>query len=95
MNEILRRVEEETKEYYKRSKIAKWIITAGGTLALTVGIESAFQQLKPLPFIVAAAIEKVIERPIEDIVERMARWLVVKWPFQQKGLPFYLWGIMK
>ena len=41
------------------------------------------------------AIGKVIERPIEDIVERMARWLVVKWPFQQKGLPFYLWGIMK
>jgi len=91
MNEILRRVGEETKEYYKRSKKAKWIITTGGTLALAVGIESAFQQLKPLPLIIVTAIEKVIERSIEDIVERVARWLVVKWPFQQKGLPFYLW----
>jgi hypothetical protein len=102
INEIIaERVVKETREYYRRSKIAEGTIISGGTLTLAAGAIEAYQHLQPLyqyiqpllPIlspIISTIIYKMIEKMIEKR-EEAARWLVSRWPFQQKGLPFYLW----
>jgi hypothetical protein len=102
INEIIaERIVKETREYYRRSKIAEGTIISGGTLTLAAGAIEAYQHLQPLyqyiqpllPIlspIISTIIYKMIEKMIEKR-EEAARWLVSRWPFQQKGLPFYLW----
>jgi|GEM_PF-2231360 len=98
INEIIaERVVKETREYYRRSKIAEGTIISGGTLTLAAGAIEAYQRLQPLyqylqPLlpILSPIIYKIISKMIEKR-EEAARWLVSRWPFQQRGLPFYLW----
>jgi hypothetical protein len=102
INEIIaERIVKETRGYYRRSKIAEGTIISGGTLTLAAGAIEAYQYLQPiyqhlLPLlpILSPIVYKIISKMIEKMMEKReeaARWLVSRWPFQQKGLPFYLW----
>jgi hypothetical protein len=87
INEIIaERIVKETREYYRRSKIVEGMIIPGGTLT-AAGARAAYKHLQPL-------LEIIISEKIPEIMKKrkeMKRWLVSKWPFQQRGLPFYLW----
>jgi len=98
INEIIaERIVKETRGYYRRSKIVEGTMISGGTLTLAAGAIEAYQYLQPLyqylqlllpllsPIISKIMIEMMKKR------EEAARWLVSRWPFQQKGIPFYLW----
>jgi hypothetical protein len=101
---ITERIVRETRGYYRRSKIIEGTIISGGTLTLAAGAIEAYQRLQPLlkiipgiPEIIPESIfgiilEEILKK-IPEIIEKreVARWLVSRWPFQQKGLPFYLW----
>jgi hypothetical protein len=105
INEIIcERIVKETGGYYRRSKIIEGTMISGGTLTLLAGAIEAYQRLQPLlkiipgiPEIIPEAIlgtilEEILKKIPEIIKKReVARWLVSRWPFQQKGLPFYLW----
>ncbi|RSN73471.1 hypothetical protein [Candidatus Methanodesulfokora washburnensis] len=106
INEIVtERIVKEARGYYRRSKIVKGIIISGGTLTLAAGAIEAYQYLQPLlgiiPGIPGIIPEAMIGMIFEEILkkipkitekrEEMTRWLVSRWPFQQKGLPFHLW----
>jgi hypothetical protein len=87
INEIVtERIVKETRGYYRRSKIVEGIIISGGTLTLAAGATAAYQYLQPLPDLVSEKTSGIIDA---------ARWLVSRWPFQQKGIPFYLWLYQK
>jgi hypothetical protein len=87
INEIITEgIVKETREYYKKSKIVEGIIISGGTLTLAAGATAAYQYLQPLLYLIPEIITEIMKKRKE-----VARWLVSRWPFQQKGLPFYLW----
>jgi hypothetical protein len=91
INEIIgERISKETRSYYRRSKIVEGAFVAGGTLTLAAGAMAVDQYLQLLlsfyPIIADKAFDFIIKKK-EDV----AKWLVSRWPFQQKGLPFYLW----
>jgi hypothetical protein len=87
INEIItERIVGETRGYYRRSKIVEGTIISGGTLTLLAGAIAAYEYLQPLLDLISDLIIGVMKKRKE-----VARWLVSKWPFQQKGLPFYLW----
>ena len=106
INEIIaERIAKETREYYRRSKIIEGTMISGGNLTLAAGATAAYEYLQSLlgiipgiPGIIPEAIigiifEEILKK-IPEITEKreeMTRWLVSNWPFQQKGLPFYLW----
>ncbi|RSN77417.1 MAG: hypothetical protein DSO07_10095 [Thermoproteota archaeon] len=91
INEIItERIAKETREYYRRSKIVEGIIISGGTLTLAAGATAAYQYLQPLLQIINLIIPEIMIEMMKKRKEA-ARWLVSRWPFQQKGLPFYLW----
>jgi hypothetical protein len=96
INEIIgERIAKETREYYRRSKIVEGTIIPGGTLTLAAGAAAAYQHLQPLLDLINEIISEMISEKISEkksgIMEKVMRWLVSRWPFQQKGLPFYLW----
>jgi hypothetical protein len=102
INEIIaERIIKEARGWYRRSKIAEGTMILGGTLTLAAGAIEAYQHLRPLhqyiqPFlpIISPIISPIIYKMIEKMIEKreeVAKWLVSRWPFQQKGLPFYLW----
>jgi hypothetical protein len=96
INEIIgERIAKETRECYRRSKIVEGTIIPGGTLTLAAGAAAAYQYLQPLPDLINEIISEMISEKISEeksgIMEKVMRWLVSRWPFQQKGLPFYLW----
>jgi hypothetical protein len=85
INEIIReRIVKETREWYWKSKIVQGIMALGGTFTLGAGIPAAYDYLHPL-------LDLIISEITREIAKEPARWLVSKWPFQQKGLPFHLW----
>jgi hypothetical protein len=106
INEIItERIVKEARGWYWRSKIIEGTIILGGTLTLKEGAEVAYRHLRPLlritPGIPETILEAIIEIIFEIIFEKnpeiikkreeAVRWLVSKWPFQQKGLPYHLW----
>jgi hypothetical protein len=103
INEIItERIVKETRGYYRRSKIIEGMIILGGNLTLAAGATAAYQYLQPLlgiipeirgiiPATISEIISGIISEKIRGIIEEPVRWLVSRWPFQQKGLPFYLW----
>lgn len=91
INEIIaERIAKETRSYYRRSKIVEGTFIAGGTLTLAAGAMAVYQYLQPLLSFYSAFAGKTFEAMIKKR-EDVAKWLVSSWPFQQKGLPFYLW----
>ncbi|MCC5998480.1 MAG: hypothetical protein LM573_05320 [Thermofilum sp.] len=91
INEIIaERIAKETRSYYRRSKIVEGTFVAGGTLTLAAGAMAVYQYLQPLLSLYSAFAGKAFEAMIKKR-EDVAKWLVSSWPFQQKGLPFYLW----
>jgi len=92
INEIVtERIVKEARGYYRRSKIAEGMIILGGTLTLAIEV-AAYRDLQSLLDLISKIISGVISSS-EIIGKRkeVARWLVSRWPFQQKGLPFHLW----
>jgi len=91
INEIIAEgIAKETRSYYRRSKIVEGTFVAGGTLTLAAGAMAVYQFLQPLLSFYSAFAGKTFESMIKKR-EDVAKWLVFSWPFQQKGLPFYLW----
>ncbi|MGY0287591.1 MAG: hypothetical protein ACUX7D_02310 [Candidatus Methanodesulfokora washburnensis] len=91
INEIIAgRIAKEMKGYYRRSKIAEGMIISGGTLTLAAGAIAAYKYLQPLLPLLSPIFSKIMDKIMEKR-EGMTRWLVSRWSFQQKGLPFYLW----
>jgi hypothetical protein len=93
INEIIfERVAKETRRYYRRSKIMEGMIILGGTLTLGVEATAAYQHLQSLLDLISRIIPEIIS--FSEIMEKrknVTKWLVSRWPFQQKGLPFHLW----
>ncbi|MCC5997661.1 MAG: hypothetical protein LM573_01145 [Thermofilum sp.] len=91
INEIIaERIAKETRSYYRRSKIVEGTFVAGGTLTLAAGAIAVYQYLQPLLSLYSVFAGKAFDFMIKKR-EDVAKWLVSSWPFQQKGLPFYLW----
>jgi hypothetical protein len=91
INEIIEeRIAKETGSYYRRSKIVEGTFVAGGTLTLAAGAIAVYQYLQPLLSLYSVFAGKAFDFMIKKR-EDVAKWLVSSWPFQQKGLPFYLW----
>jgi hypothetical protein len=91
INEVIaERIAKETRSYYWKSKIVEGTFVAGGTLTLAAGAMAVNQYLQPLLSFYSAFAGKTFEAMIKKR-EDVAKWLVSSWPFQQKGLPFYLW----
>jgi hypothetical protein len=89
---IFERVAKETRGYYRRSKIVEGIIISGGIPTLVAGAIAASQDLQSLLDLIPRIIPEISS--FLEIIEKRknaAKWLVSRWPFQQKGLPFYLW----
>jgi len=51
---------------------------------------AVFQYLQPLLSLYSVFAGKAFDFMIKKR-EDVAKWLVSSWPFQQRGLPFYLW----
>jgi hypothetical protein len=91
INEIIaERISKETRSYYRWSKIAEATFVAGGTLTLAAGAMAVYQHLQPLLSLYSVFAGKTFEAMIKNR-EYVAKWLVSRWPFQQKGLPYHLW----
>jgi hypothetical protein len=91
INEVIaERIAKETRSYYRRSKIVEGTFVAGGTLTLAAGAMVVYQYLQPLLSFYSVFAGKAFDFMIKKR-EDVAKWLVSSWPFQHKGLPFYLW----
>jgi hypothetical protein len=91
INEVIAEgIAKETRSYYRRSKIVEGSFVAGGTLTLAAGAIAVYQYLQPLLSLYSVFAGKAFDFMIKKR-EDVAKWLVSSWPFQQKGLPFYLW----
>jgi hypothetical protein len=90
INEIIAEgIAKEMRSYYRRSKIVEGTFVAGGTLTLAAGAMAVYQYLQPLLSLYSVFAGKAFDFMIKKR-EDVAKWLVSSWPFQQKGLPFYL-----
>jgi hypothetical protein len=91
INEVIaERIAKETRSYYRRSKIVEGSFVAGGTLTLAAGAMLVYEYFQPLLSFYSMLAGKAFDAMIKK-KEDVAKWLVSSWPFQQKGLPFYLW----
>jgi hypothetical protein len=86
---VSERYDEEVKDWFRRSKIMRG--TVHGGLILTSSAITSFLSIHPGLNLLLNILLNISQRLLQEHVERLSGWLVEKWPFAEKGLPFFLW----
>lgn len=91
------RINQEHAEWFKRSKRVKAFAYIGFGLTAVTGVNFYWHKLhwmlKEIPYMypfLPEALKKTL-RAVKFTTDKISRWLVKKWPFVEKGLPFVLW----
>lgn len=93
------RVNREHEECFRRSKLIKTTIRMGLGLTGAIGAGAGFEKLHWMPQemlryakpFLSGIFGKILERTMTPGVDKVSAWLVEKWPFAEKGLPFVFW----
>jgi hypothetical protein len=83
---ILEQYNKELKDWFRRSKVVKGFAYAG--IGLTCATIASLSIPAGLPTLLSILLNV---KKVQREVDAFSRWLVERWPFAEKGLPFFLW----
>jgi hypothetical protein len=86
---ISERYDEELKNWFRRSKVARG--TVHGGIILTSSSITSFLPIPPGLNFLLNILLNIPQVLLQEHLERLSNWLVERWPFAEKGLPFLLW----
>jgi hypothetical protein len=93
---VTERLNQETLEHYKKSKLINSRVRLGGTLGLGLTLEAASGAVSAgtIPFGLSSMLGLVIEKKfLEKPLDNLSHYLAKKWAFRDKGLPSVLWEV--
>lgn len=97
INEIVtERLDQETSQHYRNSKLIKSRVRIGGTFGLSLALEaaSAITSAGTIPFGLSSMLGVAIEQKfLGKQLDHVGRSLAKKWIFRDKGLPSVIWEI--